>query len=282
MSVDYTKFPFPYVDNPRAANLTEAIRVDPVSAGFVVLTLKVGERIDFADTVRAFAETLRAGAQISGLTDITAYREVRSDEWGGAVPFDQAICDVILEDAKKRNTTEAERFPGAKFLLKMIQGNDMADWVLLLEYGTTDQALAAARISNKGQEGFAALTKNTKSHTVSAFKNTMGYAKVLRDPNLVQFFNLFPGPGDPEKLWPWWQRALPWLFESGELRSSFPLVSLDASQPLLIVNYAHCDSVKHFLLGVAYNPNFIETITGDYAGQGFKLPLPFFCKIVPV
>ena len=117
---------------------------------------------------------------------------------------------------------------------------------------------------------------------MNVFKNTKGYASVSRDPNLVQFFNLFPGPGDVAVLWDAWQEALPYFLEIGGFRSSFPLVALDPDQPILVVNYAHCDSVKHFFLAVAYDPNFPETVTRCYADRGFHLPLPFFCKIVPV
>ena len=75
---------------------------------------------------------------------------------------------------------------------------------------------------------------------------------------------------------------MPWFLEVAGFRSSFPLLALDPGQPLLVVNYAHVDSVKHFLHGVAYDPNFLETITRCYLDRGFKSPLQFFCKIVPV
>jgi hypothetical protein len=105
---------------------------------------------------------------------------------------------------------------------------------------------------------------------------------VSRDPNVIQFFNFFPAPGDADALWQGWQDALPWFFETGEMRSSFPMKALDPEQPLLVVNYAHFDSIKHFFLGVAYDPNYLEVVTRCYADRGFTLPMPFFCKIVPV
>ena len=46
------------------------------------------------------------------------------------------------------------------------------------------------------------------------------YASVSRDPDVIQFFNYFPGPGDADALWQGWQEALPWFFETGEMRSS--------------------------------------------------------------
>jgi hypothetical protein len=33
---------------------------------------------------------------------------------------------------------------------------------------------------------------------------------------------------------------------------------------------------------VAYDPNYLETVTRCYTDRGFTLPAPFFCKIVPV
>ena len=279
MSLDFTKFPFPDVENPHAATLTQGIRFDPSTAGFVIVTLKTGEADSFVSTIRSFAQASRSTAGNTGLADITAYREVRVNELGGAVPFDQAICEKVLQDAQRRGTAQAECFPAAKMVEKMTS-NDLADWVLLVEYQTPEQATAVADAWDQGETSFKAFVKDVKTHTVGAFKNTKQYGHVSRDPNLIQFFNLFAGPGDPEMLWPAWQEALPWFFESGEIRSSFPLVSLRHSQPLLLVNYAHCDSLKPFLRGVAYDPNFLETITNCYANRGFKLPAPFFCKIV--
>ncbi|MEH2182270.1 hypothetical protein [Nostoc sp.] len=281
MSVDFTKFPFPGVQDPHAATLTEAIRAEPVTAGFVVVAVK-GTGTDFANTARVFAQALRANAAGIGLADITAYREIRPDELGGAMPFDQAICENVLHDAEKRQATQSDKYPTIKPALKMAERNDIADWTLLAEFETTDQASAAAAAWNKGDESFKALTRNTSSHTVGAFKNTMRYASVSRDPNVIQFFNFFPGPGDVDVLWTGWQEALPWFFETGEMRSSFPLVALDPSQPILVVNYAHFDSIKHFFLGVSYDPNYLDTVTRAYVDRGFKLPMPFFCKIVPV
>jgi hypothetical protein len=96
----------------------------------------------------------------------------------------------------------------------------------------------------------------------------MRYATVSRDPNDIQFFNLFPRPGNVDVLWKAWQDALPWFLEVGEIRSSFPLLALDAKQPLLLVNFAHCDSVKHFFLGVAFDPFFLEVMKNCYADRG--------------
>ena len=281
MPVDYTKFPFPGIHNPQAATLTEAIRHDPVSAGFVIVCVK-GTGDGFVTKARAFAQAVRADAAKTGLTDITAYREIRVEELGGAVPFDQAICEMSLMNAERIEATQADRFPTVKPAIKMANQNDIADFTFLLEYETTDQALVAMKDFNGDTESFQALTQGTQSNTVGAFKNMMRYANVSRDPNVVQFLNFFPGPGDSEALWAGWQEALPWFFEVGEIRSSFPLVALDPDQPLLVVNYAHFDSVKHFFLGVSYDPTYLETVTTAYKDRGFKLPSPFFCKIVPV
>lgn len=281
MPSDFTKFPFPGIHNPQAATLTEAIRYEPVSNGFVLICIK-GTGDDFTARARAFAQAMRAEAAKTGLTDITAYREIRSGEIGGVVPFDQAICDASLENAERITTSQSDKFPTIKPALKMTNQNDIADWTFLLEYEDTDQATAAKQAFNGGSANFETLTQGTKSNTVCAFKNMMRYANVPRDPDLIHFFNLFPGPGDPELLWVGWQEALPWFFEIGEMRSSFPLLALDPEQPLLIVNYAHADSLKHFFLGVSYDPTYLETVTKAYKDRGFKLPMPFFCKLVPV
>lgn len=282
MTVDYSKFPMTGIENPHATTLTEAVATPPVSAGYILVTLKVGRKPEFVETIRNFAKSLRADAAGTGVTDVTAYREFQMDEMGGGIPFDQVICKAMLKDAKHRQATQPDKWPTTKFGIQIMEGNEMADWAVLVEFADVDRARAAAVAWNGGDDRFAALTRDVGASTVNAFKNTMGYASVSRDPNLIQFFNLFPGPGDVDVLWQAWQEALPWFLEVGEFRSSFPLVALDPDQPLLVVNYAHCDSIKHFFLGVCFDPNFIETVTRCYADRGFHLPLPFFCKIVPV
>src|SRR5580704_17915279 len=99
MTVDFTKFPFPSLQQPQAATVTEAITAEPVASGFVVITLKATDADGFAANVREFASSLRARAGSIGLTDITAYRQLRRDELGGAVPFDQPICESLLHEA---------------------------------------------------------------------------------------------------------------------------------------------------------------------------------------
>ena len=282
MPVDFTKFPFPGIRNPQAETLTEAVQYEPVSSGFITICVK-GTGDEFAPKARAFAQALRAGAAKTGLTDVSAYREIRTEELGGAVPFDQAICEASLKNAERIAATQADKFPTVKPAIRMSSQNDIADWLFLLEYETTDQAMAAMKgFNGGGDEGFKAVTQGTQSNSVNAFRNMMRYAEVSRDPNLIQFFNLFPGPGERESLWAGWLEALPWFFEVGEFRSSFPLLALDPDQPLLVVNYAHCDSLKHFFLGASYDPTYLETVTKAYKDRGFKLPMPFFCKIVPV
>jgi hypothetical protein len=158
-----------------------------------------------------------------------------------------------------------------------------ADWVLLVSYETTDLALQAANRLNSGaDESMAILAASVQESTVGAFRNMTQYASVSRDPNVIQFFNLFPAPGNRDILWPAWQEALPWFFEIAEFRSSFPLLALDPSQQLLIVNYAHTDSAKHFINGTLYDPGFMESMKSCYIDRGVTLPHPFFCKIVPV
>ena len=281
MSVDYTKFAFPGIHNPTAATLTEAIQWEPTTGGYIILCVK-GTGDDFAVKARAFAQALRAQAPSSGLTDVTAYREIRTEELGGAVPFDQPICETSLKNAKRHAEMQSDRFPTVAPILKASNQNDIADYAFFLEYQNTNQATAAKESFEGGEASFKALTEGTKSSSINAFKNTMRYADVSRNPDVIQFFNLFPGPGSPDSLWEGWQEALPWFFEVGEFRSSFPLVALDPSQDLLLVNYAHTDSAKHFLLSASYDPTYLETVKHAYMDRGFKLPMPFFCKIVPV
>src|SRR5271165_2384735 len=278
MTVDFTKFPFPSLLKPQAANVTEAIRAEPVASGFVIITLKATDAEGLVANVRAFAAQLRAKAGSSGLTDIIACRQLRRDELGGAMPFDQPICESLLHEAASRESTRQ----AAGMVSAIALGNAVANWVLRLEFKTPELASAAARAFNDGDADFAALAGATTEHTVGAFRNMMRYASVSRDPNVIQFFNLFPSPGKLDVLWPSWQEALPWFFEVGGILSSFPLLALDPKQPMLLVNCAHCDSIKTFLVGTLYDPRFMETLASCYGQRGVTAPMPFFCKIVPV
>jgi hypothetical protein len=278
MTVDFTKFPYPGLHNPHAATLTEGITAPPLSSGFAVVTLKGPHISDFSERVRAFATALRAKAASSGVTDITAYRQMRRSELGGAIPFDQAICETALHDAEQLHI---EKFLGVP-VAKMMLSNAIADWALIVEFQSPEHATAAAQLWKQAGEEFEILTRDTTSFTVGTFENMMRYSSVSRDPDLIQFFNFFPGPSKPEVLWPAWQEALPWFFDIGEIRSSFPLQALDADQQLALINYAHFDSVKHFIIGILYDPRYQKIIKECYADRGVVLPMPFFCKIVPV
>jgi hypothetical protein len=249
-----------------------------VASGFVIITLKATNAEGFVADVRAFAAQLRAKAGSSGLTDIIACRQLRRDELGGAMPFDQPICESLLHEAASRESTRQ----AAGMVSAIALGNAVANWVLRLEFRTPEHASAAVLAFNGGEAGFAALTGATTEHTISAFRNMMRYATVSRDPNVIQFFNLFPSPGKLDVLWPSWQEALPWFFEVGGILSSFPLLALDPKQPMLLVNCAHCDSIKMFLVGTLYDPRFMETLASCYGQRGVTAPMPFFCKIVPV
>jgi hypothetical protein len=278
MTVDFTKFPFPSLQQPQAATVTEAITAEPVASGFVIVTLKATDAEGFAANVRAFAQALRAKAGSSGLTDIIACRQLRREELGGAMPFDQPICESLLHEAASRESTRH----AAGMVSAIALNNAVANWVLRLEFKTPDLASAAARAFNGGDADFAAIAGATSQHTVGAFRNMMRYATVSRDPNVIQFFNLFPSPGKLDVLWPSWQEALPWFFEVGGILSSFPLLALDPKQPMLLVNCAHCDSIKTFLVGTLYDPRFMETLASRYGQRAVTAPMPFFCKIVPV
>jgi hypothetical protein len=278
MTVDFTKFPFPSLQQPQAANVTEAIRAEPVGSGFVIITLKATDADGFVADVRAFAQALRAKGDSSGLTDIMACRQLRRDELGGAMPFDQPVCESLLHEATSRASTKQ----AGGMVSAIALGNAVANWVLRLEFKTPELASAAARGFNGGDEDFAALIGVTTEHSAGAFRNMMRYATVSRDPNGIQFFNLFPSPGKLDVLWQAWQDALPWFFEVGGILSSFPLLALDPKQPMLLVNCAHCDSIKTFLVGTLYDPRFMETLASCYGQRGVTAPMPFFCKIVPV
>ena len=283
MPTDFTKFPFPGIGNAQAPSVTEAITWGPSDSGFIVVTIQTDAPDKFVEAVREFAKTLRSDAPSNGFIEVLAFRHLLREEMGGAMPFDQAICETMLKDADRHLQKDPDRFPALKAALKVAEGaNPGADWILLLEYKDLERAKSAVNAFASGQSGFSFLTQNSTTHSLNFFKNTKRYAHVVRDPDVIHFFNLFPGPGDPEGLWPQWQAALPWFFEVGEFRSSFPLVALDANQPYIVVNYAHIDSVKHFFLGAFYDPTYLETIKRCYSDHGFTLPLPFFCKIVPV
>ena len=280
--IDLTKFPYNGLTHPQATTLTEAIAAEPVKDGFVVVTLKAGDSSSLAPQIRAFAQQLRLSADETGFRDITACRQLRRDEMGGAVPFDQAFCESILDDIAARQGSQSDRFPGLASTENFVLSNTMADWVLLITYGSPEEALAAARAWQREESPFAAAFSGQVEHTINAFENMMRYAHVSLDPGVIQFFNLFPGPGDPDGLWPAWEEVLPRYFDAAEIRSSFPLKALDPQQPLILVNYAHADSVKHFLLSMLFDPNFIEDIARCYEGRGFAFPHPFFCKVMPV
>ena len=277
MTVDFTKFPFPNLWQPQAETVTEAITAEPVASGFVIITFKARVADGFTANVRAFAAHLRAKADI-GLTDLIACRQLRRDELGGAMPFDQPICESLLHEAAGRASTKE----AAAMVSAIALGNAVANWVLRLEFKTPELASAAVRTFKEGDAGFTALTGAATEHTVGAFRNMMRYATVSRDPNVIQFFNLFPSPGKLDVLWPSWQEALPWFFEVGGILSSFPLLALDPTQPMLLVNCAHCDSIKSFLVGTLYDPRFVETLKACYGQRGVTAPMPLFCKIVPV
>ena len=278
MAFDFTKFPYPALHHPHAETLTEAIRTEPVPFGFAVITLKAREPKACLPDIRDFARVLRAKAKDIGLLDITAYRHVDREELGGAVPFEQPVCEDLLKAASARPETKM----AAGMVSSIVLSNPRADWVVLVEFERPEQAQKEVAGWKKGADGFDKLAAHSTESTLGSFKNMKRYASVSRDPNVIQFFNLFPSPGKLDVVWTAWQEALPWFLEVGEIRSSFPMVALDADQPILLVNYAHCDSIKHFLVGTLHDPGFREVMESCYARRSVTSPMPFFCKIVPV
>jgi hypothetical protein len=276
MSVDFTKFPFSTVVRPDAATLTEAITADPVDSGFIVITVKAADQDALASAVATFVGAARANAESSNLVDVSAYRQLRADELGGAVPFDQPICEAILADAGHDIATIGARAEAT--VLK----DPRVDWLILITYRSPESAAQSAKSYSEGSKAeFAPLAAISEMSTVGAFKNMKRYSSVSRDPNVIQFFNLFGAPDDLDVLWKAWQDALPWFFELGEFRSSFPLLALDPNQEFLLVNYAHLDSTKHFLKGSLTDPSFAELVKTCYLARNVTLPAPFFCKIAP-
>jgi hypothetical protein len=279
MTVDFTKFPFPTIVHPDVATLTEAITTDPVDSGFVIITLKAAEPAALQPVIREFAMALRADGADAGLVEITAYRQLQRNELGGAIPFDQPICESIIAAAARGAGAAGI---GAQAMATVVD-NPRADVILLLEYTTPEIASRTAKGFADGENGlFAHLAAAAKEHTIGAFKNMRRYSSVSRDPNVIQFFNLFGAPGDLDVLWSAWQEALPWFFETAEFRSSFPLLALDPQQEILLVNYAHVDSTKHFLNGALHDPAFAQSMATNYVQRNVTLPTPFFCKIVPI
>ena len=282
MSVDFTKLPFNGLANPSAENLTDAITSAPVSEGFVVVTLKNDDAAAALTHVRSFAQELRADAVATGFVDMTVYRELDRSEMGGAVPFDQSFCERMLADIAARRDTQVERFPGLASADSLALKNDLADLVLFITFETTALATRAVAAWQQDASAFGVLTQNAQAFTIGAFRNKKQYARVSLDPDVIQFFNLFPGPGDGEALWEAWQEVLPRYFDVAGIRSSFPLQAVDPDQTLLLVNYAHTDSMKYFLLGMVFDPNFLEDVQRCYVDRGFAFPHPFFCKVIPV
>lgn len=281
MSTDLTKLPFNDIANPLAESLTEAITSPAVTEGFVVATLKAPDVAGVIPQVRSFTQALRAAAARTGLVDVTLYRQLDRTEMGGAVPFDQSFCERMLADISARRDTQVNRFPGLASADAFALSNPVADLVLLATFTTTTAATDAVNAWKADGSPFGSLAHRVDGFTIGAFRNRRRYARVSLDPNAIQFFNLFPGPGDGDALWQAWQEVLPRYFDVAGIRSSFPLQALDPDQDVLLVNYAHADSMKYFLLGMVFDPNFLGDVTRCYVDRGFAYPHPFFCKIVP-
>lgn len=137
--------------------------------------------------------------------------------------FDQSFCEQMLADIAGRRDTQTERFPGLAAADSLALSNPMADLVLLVTFQTTAQASDAVTEWGQGDSVFAPLAEQSTAFTLGAFRNMQRYARVSLDPDVIQFFNLFPGPGDANGLWEAWQEVLPRYFDVAGIRSSFPL-----------------------------------------------------------
>jgi hypothetical protein len=223
MTVDFTKFPFPSLQQPQAATVTEAITAEPVASGFMIITLKATDPDGFAANAPARQGRQHRPHRHHCLSPTPARRTWRRD----------AVRSIHLRKPAARGRKPAEHAGGCRdgFRDRAQQcGGELG---------------AEARIPNAGARvrggarlrgwrcGFRHATGATTEHTIGAFRNMMRYASVSRDPNVIQFFNLFPSPGKLDVLWPSWREALPWFFEVGGILSSFPLLALDPKQPML-------------------------------------------------
>ncbi|MFZ1362177.1 MAG: hypothetical protein WAS05_04480 [Candidatus Nanopelagicales bacterium] len=183
MPTDFSKLQFPAFANTSAASLTEALTADPVDNGFLVLTCKVKDNSDaFLVSLRAFVAELRADAQNSDLTDITAYRQVMRSELGGTVPFDQPVCEALLDRVARNQDSEAKGIGVESIVLN----NPRADWIVLLEYSTPDAALSASQQLTNGLGSFA---DAVSEYTVGSFANKHQYSRIPHNPDVIHFFN---------------------------------------------------------------------------------------------
>lgn len=276
---DFTKFAYSDFYDLDASSLTESITREPDDHGYVLITIKDAGH-DLAHEIRTFAQAVWDEFSNRGLLAVTAYRQLRYEEMGGAVPFDQIHCEEAVADIRSRAKTQSDRFHGLP-VPDYVLGNPLADYIVFVEFTSVAEADAAAKTWKHASKGYAALTMGSTSG-VNVFKNMKRYAEVSLNPDLIQFFNLFPGPGTAAALWNGWEATLPPYFDRAEFRSSFPLLATEDDQPLLLVNRAHVDSAKHFLLGFAFDPRFMEDIEENYLKPGFPPPHPFFCKVIPL
>ncbi len=184
------------------------------------------------------------------------------------MPYDQPICDQLFEQAPP--------------IQAIVLNNPAANWLMLLELDSPESALALAESLDAGENGMQALAEASSQHSIGAFRNARQYARLSYDPDVIQFFNLFPGPNSLDVMWKAWQESLPWFFEYTELRSSFPLLALREKQPFLLVNHAHFDSLKHFIHSAIHDPYLPQHIMQEIYGSQHMTAFPFFCKIVPV
>ena len=229
MTVDFTKFPFPSLHQPQAATVTEAIRAEPAASGFVIITLKAADADGFVANVRAFAAHLRA--RPAAAASPTSSPAVRSGATSSA-----ARCRSISRFARACCTRPRAGRARGRPPEWSPRSRSAMPWRIGC-CGSSSRRRSSPpprRAPSMVATGLRRTHRATTEHTVGAFRNMMRYATVSRDPNVIQFFNLFPSPGKLDVLWPSWQEALPWFFEVGGILSSFPLLALDPTQPMLL------------------------------------------------
>ncbi len=281
MSVDFKYLDFSPVFNQQANNLTEALRGEPVPNGFVFLSFKMDIQKTTETAFFGALETYLRSLDNKAIQSIKIYRQLKENELGGIVPFDQGICEKYLDE--KMNVNFIIRFIHKVYTLRdLLFKNKLIDVGVYISCTDHAAALSLAHFfENNSDMSWRSLLNNSQRYDIGAFKNMAIYSTVSDDPNKIQFFNLFPAPGKLESIWHSWLKSLPWFFEIANFRSSFPLLALNESQKTLLINAAHWDSAKGFIIGANYDPAFKKILKG-YMKDRVSLPYPFFCKIEKV
>lgn len=233
------------------------------------MTFVAKEVAAFVEPLQQFAAAERRDAPINHLISVKAFRQLHRDEVGGAVPYDQPICEELLSRAPA-------------ILHQTLFDNHVANWLLFLEFETPVSAQVFVDGLNAGKHESHYLIDASSAHGFSAFRNMRQYSRITYDPALIHFFNLFLAPGDRDKFWQIWQQATPGSLKLPKCVLPFRCKDCATTSLCCRVNPAHWDSLKHFIHGAMYDTYFQqEVMQGMWFSNGVELH-PFFCKIVSV